>query len=428
MQIIENNIVKEKIYIEKFENGLTIMLMPKKEIQKKFFICVTKCGSIDSKFIVPNEVEETSVPDGIAHFLEHKLFEQKNGTNSLDTLSALGANPNAYTTADHTAYHIEPTANLEESLDEFMDYIQNPYFTDENVEKEKGIIGQEITMYDDHPSWQVYLNALKCLYKENHINIDTAGTVQTISHINKDVLYKCYNTFYHPSNMVIFAVGDFVPEEILEEIKKRLIPKENMGEIKRIYPEEPKTVNKKRIEKNMDISIPLFILAFKDDIPNENIVKRHIAIEILLNMLIGKSTKTYKKLYEDGLLLVEPDLEYEYSKTYAYGMISGQSKDPNKVIECIKNKIEEFKMNDLDVEHFERAKKMIYGEYIKEYNNISEVGRKFAAGYLKGVNAFDYLEDFEQITPEYVKQVLKELFIEEKLGESIIWSKSPSQD
>lgn len=423
MQIIENNIVKEKIYIEKFENGLTIMLMPKKEIQKKFFICVTKCGSIDSKFIVPNEVEETSVPDGIAHFLEHKLFEQKNGTNSLDTLSALGANPNAYTTADHTAYHIEPTANLEESLDEFMDYIQNPYFTDENVEKEKGIIGQEITMYDDHPSWQVYLNALKCLYKENHINIDTAGTVQTISHINKDVLYKCYNTFYHPSNMVIFAVGDFVPEEILEEIKKRLIPKENMGEIKRIYPEEPKTVNKKRIEKNMDISIPLFILAFKDDIPNENIVKRHIAIEILLNMLIGKSSKLYKKLYEEELIMQEPLLEYDFAKSYAHIAITGQSKNPKKILEEFKKEVEKYIKDGINRNDFKRIKNMIYGNYVKEFNNVSDICRMFVSDFFKGINSFEYIEESSNINLEYVEDVLNRVFKEENTIISIVKNK-----
>ena len=423
MVVIENNIVKEKIYIEKLESGLTIMIMPKKEMQKKFFIIATKYGSIDSKFVIPNEVEETFVPDGIAHFLEHKLFEQENGINSLDTLSALGANPNAYTTTDHTAYHIEPTENLTQSLDEFMHYVQNPYFTDENVEKEKGIIGQEIVMYDDHPTWQVYLNALKALYKENPINIDTIGTAKTISHINKEILYKCYNTFYHPSNMVLMAIGDFIPEEILEEIKKRIINKENQGEIKRIYPEEPKEINKKQIEKNMDISVPLFAIAFKDDIPDENIIKRHIGIEILLNMLIGKSTSSYKALYEKGLLLVEPDLDYEYSKTYAYTMISGQSKDPNKVIETIKNEIENFKKNDLDLEHFERTKKKIYGEYITEYNSISDIGRMFVSDYLKGINSFDYLENFEQITHEYAKQILKELFVEEKMGISIIWNK-----
>ncbi|MBD9159660.1 MAG: insulinase family protein, partial [Clostridiales bacterium] len=234
MKIIENSKVKEKLYIEKMENGLTVMFVPKPGIQKKYMIWGTNYGSNDNKFIVPGETEETEVPNGVAHFLEHKLFEQPNGTNSLDTLTALGVNANAFTTNDHTAYLFECTNNFYPAMDELMDYVQHPYFTDENVEKEKGIIGQEIKMYDDYPDWKVYLNALKIMYHKNPIKIDVAGTVETISHIDKEILYKCYKTFYHPSNMIMVIVGDFEPEKIFEEVKKRLVENINKGEIKRI--------------------------------------------------------------------------------------------------------------------------------------------------------------------------------------------------
>ena len=203
MQIIENSKVKEKLYIEKLDNGLTVMIIPKKNMQKKYVMWATNYGSIDNKFIVPGETEVTEVPDGVAHFLEHKMFEQENGTNSLDTLTALGVNANAYTTSNHTAYLFECTDNFYLALNEFMNYVQNPYFTNENVEKEKGIIGQEIIMYDDYPEWQVYMNAMKIIYKENPIKSDIAGTIESISKINKEILYKCYETFYNPSNMVI---------------------------------------------------------------------------------------------------------------------------------------------------------------------------------------------------------------------------------
>jgi len=167
MQIIENSIVKEKLYIEKLENGMTVMIMPKKNIQKKYVIWGTHYGSIDHTFVVSGQEKETKVPDGVAHFLEHKMFEQPDGTNSLDTLSAMGVSANAYTTGDHTAYLFECTENFYEGLDELMSYVQNPHFTDENVEKEKGIIGQEIDMYDDHPYWKCYKNLMNCLYKNN---------------------------------------------------------------------------------------------------------------------------------------------------------------------------------------------------------------------------------------------------------------------
>ena len=425
MQIIENSKVKEKLYVEKLENGLTVMIMPKKNIQKKYMIWATNFGSIDNKFIAPNDKEETNIPDGVAHFLEHKMFEQQNGTNSLDTLTALGVNANAYTTTDHTCYLFECTDNFYPAMDELMDYVQNPYFTDQNVEKEKGIIGQEIQMYDDYPSWAVYMNAMKCMYKNNPIIIDIAGSIESISKIDKEVLYKCYNTFYHPSNMVMCFAGEFEPEALIEEVKKRLKPTEKHGEIKRIYSEEPEQIVKKENTQNMEVSMPIFVIGIKDVIDNKNctsssIVKKHIAIEILLNMLIGKSSKLYKELYEAELITGEPYLDYEFSKQYAHVSITGQSNDPKKVLEKFEAEIKQMKENDIDLAHFQRVKNMIYGNYVKEYDDVAEICRMFVGDYMKGINSFEYIEEYEQVTPEYTKQVLEEVFKEEKTVLSIV--------
>ena len=158
MKIIESLKVKEKAYIEKLDNGLTVIIVPKNNTKKKYVIWGTHFGSIDNRFILPGTDKEVFVPDGVAHYLEHKMFEQPNGKNSLDTLMALGVDANAYTTNDHTAYLFECTNNFDEALTELMDYVQHPYFTDENVEKERGIIGQEIMMYDDDPGWRLYIN------------------------------------------------------------------------------------------------------------------------------------------------------------------------------------------------------------------------------------------------------------------------------
>ena len=425
MQIIENSKVKEKLYVEKLENGLTVMIMPKKNIQKKYMIWATNFGSIDNKFIAPNDKEETNIPDGVAHFLEHKMFEQQNGTNSLDTLTALGVNANAYTTTDHTCYLFECTDNFYPAMDELMDYVQNPYFTDQNVEKEKGIIGQEIQMYDDYPSWAVYMNAMKCMYKNNPIIIDIAGSIESISKIDKEVLYKCYNTFYHPSNMVMCFAGDFEPETLIEEVKIRLKPTEKHGEIKRIYPEEPEQIVKKENTQNMEVSMPIFVIGIKDVIDNKNctsssIVKKHIAIEILLNMLIGKSSKLYKELYEAELITGEPYLDYEFSKQYAHVSITGQSNDPKKVLEKFEAEIKQMKKNDINLAHFQRVKNMIYGNYVKEYDDVAEICRMFVGDYMKGINSFEYIEEYEQVTPEYTKQVLEEVFKEDKTVLSIV--------
>lgn len=426
MQIIENSQIKEKVYIEKLENGLTIMIIPKSGIQKKYAIWGTNYGSVDNKFIVPGETDVTSIPDGVAHFLEHKMFEQENGTNSLDTLTKLGVNANAYTTTNHTAYLFECTENFYEALDELMDYLQHPYFTDENVEKEKGIIAQEINMYNDYPEWEVYMNAMKAMYHNNPVKIDIAGTVESISKIDKDILYTCYNTFYHPSNMVMCFAGEFEPENLLEEVKKRLLPKENEGEIKRIYVSEPEEIVKKEEIKKMEVSMPMFVIGIKDSIKGKNeiveetIIKRHIAIEIILNLIIGKSSKLYKKLYEQGLLMEEPYLDYEFDKTYRHITITGKSTDPKKILKNIQEEILNLKNNGIDETAFQRIKKMLYGRTVKEFTDVSDICRMFLNDYFKGINSFNYLENYKQISSSYTMQILEEVFKEEKTVISII--------
>ena len=425
MQIIENLNIKEKLYIEKLENGLTIMIIPKKGITKKYVMWATHYGSIDNKFIVPGEENITNVPDGVAHFLEHKMFEQKNGTNSLDTLTALGVNANAYTTNNYTTYLFESTDNFYLALDELMDYVQNPYFTDENVEKEKGIIAQEIKMYDDYPDWVVYMNAMRSMYKINPVRIDIAGTVESIYKIDKEILYKCYNTFYNPSNMVMCFCGDFEPEGVIEEVKKRLIEKPNQGEIKRIYEQEPEEIVEKRIEQTMEVSMPLFVIGIKDILPKENqdIIKKHIAIEILLNLIVGKSSNLYKELYENELLISEPFLEYEFTDNYAHIAITGSSKNPDKVLEKIQEEIDKLKTGGLNSSDFERIKNMLYGNLVKEFNNVSDIARMFVTDYFKGINSFDYLESYKQISPEYTMEILKEIFAKDNTVISIVKGK-----
>lgn len=421
MKIIENSKVKEKLYVEKLENGLTVMIIPKKGIQKKYVIWGTNYGSNDSKFVVPGETNETEVPKGVAHFLEHKMFEQESGINSLDTLTALGVDANAYTTNDHTAYLFECTENFYPALDELMDYVQHPYFTDENVEKEKGIIGQEIMMYDDYPEWKVYLNAMEAMYHEHPVKLDITGTIETISHIDKDILYRCYNTFYNPSNMAMVLCGDFEPEELLEEVKKRLVDKKANGEIKRIYPEEEETIVKENIEQNMDVSQPLFTIGIKDKLADtKERVRKHIAIEILLNMIIGKSSKLYKELYDEGILFATPGIDYEFARGYAHILITGQSPEPEKVYEKFKETVEKMKESSIDTAEFNRIKKRIYGEYVKEYNDTADIARMFLADFFKEINSFDYLEEITTINEQYVEQILKEVFDDKKMIISVI--------
>lgn len=419
MQIIENSKIKEKLYIEKLDNGLTIMVLPKKT-RKKYIVWSTNFGSIDNKFYAKGEKVLTVVPDGIAHYLEHKLFEQENGENSLDVLSSIGVEANAYTTNDHTAYLYECTDNFDEALDEFMKYVQNPYFTDENVEKERGIIEQEIMMYDDYPDWAIYMNAMKSMYKDNEINIDVAGTKETIAKITKEKLYKIYDAFYNPENMIIVLSGDFIPDEIIEKVKSKVTMKSSPNETKRVYNNEQEEVVQKYIEKEMNVSIPTVLMCYKDSDLKGDKVKKDIAIDILGGVLLSKSSKLYEKLYEEGKIFAEPSFSYEFSKTFAHSMIQFQTNNVEEVVEEITTEINILRKNGIDKDDFERAKRRVYGDLVRDYNEVSGIATGMVSDYFKDINSFDYFEEFSSISKEYVEKVLKELFVESKKVVSVI--------
>jgi len=283
LQIIENSKIKEKLYIEKLSNGLTIMVLPKKT-RKKYVIWSANFGSIDNKFYVSEESELTVLPDGIAHYLEHKLFEQKNGKNSLDVLTSMGVDANAYTTNDHTAFLFECTDNFDNALDEFMNYVQNPYFTDENVDKERGIIEQEIMMYGDYPDWKMYINAMKAMYHKNPVKLDIAGSKESIAEITKEKLYEAYNNFYRPENMAIVVCGDLEPEEVSKQIKSRMTLEALNKKVQRLYPEEPQEIVQGRIEAVDNITQPLFTIGYKDVVESDNRLKKDLALNIICNI------------------------------------------------------------------------------------------------------------------------------------------------
>lgn len=407
MEVIESKLIGEKEYIEKLENGMKIIVVPKHQTNKKYIIWGTKFGSIDNHFIESNTNKEIKVPDGVAHYLEHKMFEQKSGVDSLFTLMSLGLDANAYTTNDHTAYLFGGVDNFYKGLDELMDYVQNPYFTDQNVEKERGIIGQEIGRYDDEPAWKLYINAMRCLYTNNPVRIDTAGTVETISHITKEILYSCYNTFYHPSNMVMCIAGDFEPEKIIEEVKKRLLPRKPIEKIKRIYEDEPNHINKKQIVADMNVNMPLFMVGYRDYLKEEDNAKKDIALKIIFNSLLGKCSKVYKELYESGLLMTELSFDYEYSDIYSHVLFSGESKEPEKVYEKITKTLKE---DELTKEDFERSKKRIFGEFVTIFDDVEEIGRTILNDKMHNINTLETAEKIENINYEYVNYIKNKMF------------------
>lgn len=396
--------IGEEIYSQKLQCGLPVYLLPKKGYKKKFAVYATKYGSIDSEFIVPGEKEPIKVPEGIAHFLEHKLFEEEFG-NIFDKFAELGASANAYTNYTNTAYLFSCTDKFEQNLELLIDFVQRPYFTEENVEKEKGIIQQELRMYRDDPNWMVFLNLLKALYKKHPVRNDIGGTIESIQYIDVDTLYKCYNTFYHPENMVLFAVGDFNPEAVFELIKSNFDKREYepQGEIKRIYPDEPEEINEDIIVQKLSVSEPLINLGFKDrDIgyQGEKLFKKDIMTRILLDILLGRSSDLYRELYEDGLIDDRFHIDYEGQRDYGFCVLGGPTKDPETLHRKILNGLTKYKDSSLNEEAFARIKKKKIGNYVKGFNSPEFIASIFISYYFNNIDIMKYIDVLNRITFE----------------------------
>ncbi len=412
----------EVLHSYEHSSGLKAFVIPKKGYSKKYATFSTHYGSIDNEFIIPGETTPTSVPDGIAHFLEHKLFEQKDG-NVMDKFANLGSNPNAYTSFNQTVYLFSCTDRFEENFDLLLNYVQNPYITEESVEKEKGIIGQEIMMYQDNPDWRAFFNLLGAFYSKLPVRIDIAGTAESIAKINRETLYKCYNTFYHPSNMIILVVGDVDPQGVFSRVEEMLEKKDAMPQIKRIYPAEPERINKDYTEQSLAVSTPIFQMGYRDnnlDGDGIDMLMHEVAVKLLLDMLIGRSTLLYDQLYTEGLLNSTFDTDFTIERGYAFSMLGGESRDPMKVQERFCQAVEESRKNGLDREAYDRLIRSMLGRYMRQFNSVERISHSFISVYFKGVNMFDYLKVYDKITFDYIKEVFAKHFIRENLAMSVI--------
>ncbi|ADH61194.1 peptidase M16 domain protein [Thermoanaerobacter mathranii subsp. mathranii str. A3] len=420
MQQLYNERIDEKILLQELDNGLKVYIMPKRDYTKQFAIFATRFGSNDSKFIAPGDTEVTEVPDGVAHFLEHKMFEEEEGS-IFEQFSKLGASANAYTNFTTTAYLFASTENFYENLKLLVNFVQNPYFTDENVEKEKGIIAQEIRMYQDDPNWRVYFNALEALYHVYPVRKDIAGTIESISKISKEILYKCCYTFYHPENMVLFAVGDIDVDKTLDIIKENVRQEKKQGEIKRIYPKEPLSVYEKEVVQDMQVSIPLFNLGFKDTdvgFGGKKLLKKNLEVQIGLEMVLGRSSDLYERLYNEGLIDSTFSFDYGGEIDYGYSIIGGQSKDPFKVRDIILNAINNLQF--LKEEDFERIKKKYIGKFLRTFNSVDSIAYSFINFYMKEINLLDYLDVLYSISFEDVRERFQNHLREENSVLSVV--------
>lgn len=420
----ENKMTGEVLYSGTHPSGLDVYIVPKPEYNGSYAIFGTRYGSVDSEFVVPGENEPITVPDGIAHYLEHKMFDQPDGSNVFDKFSRYGGNANAFTSFNMTAYLFSATSHFKENLETLLDYVQSPYYTDETVSKEQGIIGQEIRMYDDNPGWKLFFNFINCLYVEHPVKKEIAGTIESISHITADYLYKCYNTFYNLSNMSLVIVGNVDTDECVKVIEDGIKNNEPLSEpIKKIYPTEPQSVASTYAEKSMAIASPMFMMGFKDndtDLEGEDLLVKDIEINIILRMLFAKGTDIYEKLY--GKNLINNTFSYDYTMQPDYGFTSleGETKNPKAVYDAILDEIDRLREFGLDKAAFERAKKVAWGRYIRMHNDIEDYACTYMRYLFMGIDYFEFYNAYKRVTFQSVQERFMNHFKREASALSVI--------
>lgn len=425
MQIIKNEILKEVLYHEKLENNMNVFFMPKKGFTKKYAIFATDYGSNDLKFLSPFDGSMIELNEGIAHFLEHKMFEQPDETDAFTKFSEFGANANAFTNFNMTGYLFSATDNFYDSLKHLISYVQTPHFTDENVEKEKGIIAQEIKMYEDNADWQLFFNTLRAMYINHNNNIDIAGTVESIYKITKEELYKCYNAFYSPSNMALFVIGDLEWDDVINTVTETVKDDNKFnGKIERISEKEPNTINEKKIVQKMEVSIPMFSIGYKDKMTanlfGAEMLHKSVCTDIVLDCIFKKGSSLNEKLYMEQLIFEPLSCDYSSHNDFGYTIISGETRDIEKTTNIIKDTLNEFKENGLDISDFERVKKMKIGSFIRSFDSIENIANSFLGYFFEGINYFDILEQLKNVTIEDANSRLREHFDENMSVMSII--------
>lgn len=420
-------LLKDALYTERLENGLTVAVLVKPGFKQVTGRIATHYGSIDSRFVNPQTGKVVQVPDGIAHFLEHKLFEEEDG-NVSDRFAELGAEVNAYTTYTHTTYYFTTTQNVEECLNLLLDFVQSPYFTAESVAKEQGIIEQEIRMYLDDPGWRSSAGLLEALYVHHPVRIDIAGTVESIHQIDKDLLYLCHRIFYHPSNMVLLVAGDVDPAAVVEMARTSFGKHaySSQSEIERVMPEEPAQVSQRRWMESLVVSQPILRIGFKETQNGQGskeLLRRDLTTAMVLDAIAGKGSALYTTLYESGLIDQRFGFEYSGELSYGYTYFASPTRDPGELEARLLAGIEAARTAGLDATDFERARKKLMGRVVNLMNDLDGVGYLFIDGHFKGVTPFDLIPMAQQVTLEEANQRLRTHFDPERVAVSIIHPK-----
>ncbi|WP_251319266.1 EF-P 5-aminopentanol modification-associated protein YfmH [Flintibacter muris] len=414
--------VGEVMYHEKLENGLNVFVFPKPEFQKGYAFFATNYGGMDMRFCLNGEWHNT--PAGVAHYLEHKMFDTQQG-NALQDLAANGASPNAFTSNDITGYYFDSTEKFEENLRILLSFVSVPWFTQESVDKERGIIGQEIGMIEDDPHWKCYMNLMKALFQHHPIRVSVAGSVESIAQITPETLYACHKAFYDPANMVLCVAGPVDPEHICRAARE-ILPKEAGPIAAKDYGEtEQPQVNQSYIEERMEVSAPIFQLGWKGDpqINGEDRLRQELVGTLALEVLLGNSTPLYARLYREGLINQEFSYGYESSAGCAFLAADGESKNPSAVCAAVAAEAARIVREGVDQALWERVKKGVYGNKVRGLNSFENLCVGQAQAFFAGHDFLRFAELFGSITKKEAEQLIASWVTGERTALSVVLAK-----
>ncbi len=423
VRVFECPAIKQKYYLYSHPSGLDIYFFPKK-MTSSYAIFGTKYGSLDSSFKKDGEL--ITVPDGIAHFLEHKLFECEDGSDAFERFSDYGADANAYTSFNKTAYLFSSTDNFEDSLYELLDFVTHPYFTDASVAKEQGIIAQEIKMYDDNPSDRCFYGMLEGMYEHHSVKRNICGTVESISKITPELLYDCYNTFYNLSNMALIVSGDLDIDEIIK-VADRALP-QNAKPVNIVRSDENskerREVFSPLVEQKMNVSKPLFCIGIKDtDIPSDPAArqKKDAVMSMLDEMLFSRCSDFYNDLIDRQIITPSFSYGYTVSSSFAYNSLAGEADDPKLVWEELFKYLDKVRLEGLSQKDFERAKRVMYAEYVKLFDSTESIANTLLGFICDGADIFEYNDILRSVSFDDVKEAFKSSFDKECFALSVVY-------
>ena len=398
--------IGESVYRETLPNGLQVCVVPKPGYAKKYAFFATRYGGMDTRFCLNGKWLDT--PAGIAHYLEHKMFDTKEG-NALQELAKNGAEPNAFTSNAMTGYYFDSTDHFEENLEILLSFVSIPYFTEESVAKEQGIIGQEIRMIEDNPDWQIYTRMLECLYSSSPARTSIAGTVESISHITAETLYDCHKAFYTPSNMILTVVGDVDPVHVVDRAR-RILPREGGAVIPRDYGDEPETVAQAETSRTMEVSCPQFLAGFKCRPAGEGEDYMRLAVigDIACDILLGDSSPLYLRLYDQGLINTSFGGSFEMMPGIAYLYAGGDSKDARTVAAEIQKEADRLVREGIDEAFYQQVTRAAFGSNLRGLNSFENIAVSLTEGYFHGYDPFRFPEVFDSITKEDVTAFLRD--------------------